>query len=329
MSLLTLPTELLCLLPNYLDNIESFTNAASSCRTLRSAFLATHPSTILHLAAASAPTFFSPHPYFLVAATAKSVSDWAIGNPDRTTLLRKAFYGGIYALYDFCLQHGGLTLDRIRQTHLARFTTINPLSDKIDKMAGKQWLETPNFWTGGVSEAVTLYTDADRAAFQIIIYGELFGTSMDAFLDPVRKELPVSRFDVATRLDYLTYSYEDQRVLRHILKCGRWRRMWAGAIRGFLDEEFTDETAVDEDWRKKMLRDALMMQGLEGMQLVTCKREDVSEGYLEKIRRIRGQIWALEEPPAVQMLGKKGNLRVSEAPDPAGELNVCFWQAWS
>ncbi|KAI9371220.1 hypothetical protein BJX61DRAFT_512210 [Aspergillus egyptiacus] len=344
MSLLTLPTELLCLLPNYLDNIETFTNAASTCRTLREAFLAAHPSTILRLAAASAPTFFSPHPYFLVAATAKSVSDWALGDPERTALLRKAFHGGIYALYDFCLQHGGLTLDRIRETHLARFHTINPLSDKIDKMAGMQWMQTPNFFNGGVSEAITLYTDADRATFQIIIYGELFQSTMDSFLWP-REDLP--RFETAARLDYLTYSladdeepynpdarqtqfsyYEDQRSLRHIVKCGRWRRMWAAAIRQFIDEEFTDEKPAEENWRKKLLRDALQVQGLEGMQLVTRKPEEVSREYLDKIRRIKEQIWAMDEPPEVQRFGKKGFLRASEAPDPAGELNVCYAKAW-
>ncbi|KAL4922412.1 hypothetical protein BDW62DRAFT_52761 [Aspergillus aurantiobrunneus] len=341
MSLLSLPPELLCQLPNHLDNIESFTSAASTCRTLRAAFLTTSPSTILRLAAASAPAFFSPHPYFLIAATAHSASSWALGHQDRTNTLRHAFQGGIDALYTFCLEHGSLTLPRIRQTHLLRFSTINPLADKIDKMAGRQWSDTPDFWDGGVSEAVTLYTDADRAAFQLIIYGELFGTSMDAFLSP-EQNLPA--FDVDTRLDYLTYSlpderepnrpdsgrflapyYEDQRCLRHIVRCGRWRRLWAGCIREFLDEGFGGE----EGWREKLLRDALLVQGLEGMELVTRKPGvGLSGQYLERARGIRDRVNRLDGPPGVRMLGKKGVLRVSEAPDIVGELDVCFWGEW-
>ena len=63
MHLLDLPNEILSSLPIYIDNIETFTNAASSCRRLRERFVAfaeTHPKTILLLADASAPTFF-PH----------------------------------------------------------------------------------------------------------------------------------------------------------------------------------------------------------------------------------------------------------------------------
>ncbi|KAL2870383.1 uncharacterized protein BJX67DRAFT_378358 [Aspergillus lucknowensis] len=342
MSLLDLPPELLCLLPDYIDNIETFTNAASSCRTLRAAFAATLPSTILRLAAASAPTFFSPHPHFLVAASIRPVSDWALGNEERTKLLRDALHGGIYRLYDFCLEYGGLTLDRIRQTHLTRFSILNPLSDKIDKMAGDQWMKTPRFFEGGVSEAVTLYTDAERAALQIIIYGELFGRSMEAYLSPAGK-LP--SFDITMRLDYFQYAlpndevphdvhgtqfsyYEDQRSLRHILKCRRWRRMWAAAIREYLDEGFTDEKRADEDWRKSMLRSALQMQGFEGMQLVACKPGEVSQEYLVKVRRIRAQILALTKPPATQTFGSRKKLHVSEAPDPWAELEVVHGELW-
>ncbi|KAL2834021.1 hypothetical protein BJY01DRAFT_89054 [Aspergillus pseudoustus] len=340
MSLTALPLEILFLLPSYLSNIEDFTNAASSCRDLRHAFSRTLPSTILRLASASAPTFFSPHPHFLVAASVRSVSDWALGSEQRTKRLHEAFRGGIYSLYNFCFEHGGLTLDRIRETHLARFSTINPLSDKIDKMAGKQWMETPKFWDSGVSEANTLETDADRATLQIIIYGELFGRSMEAFLNPA-ENLP--SFDITTRLTYFVYClpdnevphnpnpatpfsyHDDQMALRFILGCGRWRRMWAAAIREYLDEGFTDEEAADEDWQKKMLRNALLLQGIKGFQLVASKPSEVSEEAVTRARQVRGQILALKEPSQTQVFGKT---RVSEAPDPRNELNVAYWYQW-
>ncbi|KAJ5570432.1 uncharacterized protein N7459_009862 [Penicillium hispanicum] len=360
MALLDLPNEVLSLLPLHIDNIETFTNAASACRRLRGAFSHTRPETILRLAASSAPTFFSPHPHFLIAATARQASDWALGNENRTKLLREALQGGIDGLYEFCLEHSGLTLDDIRRTHLARFSIINPLADKIDKMAGLQWYQTPNFWDGGVSDAYTLDTEPDRAAFQIIIYGELFGKSMDAFLDP-EKNLPY--FDIHTRFDYITYcvpdtacgSYpgfqvldtgpyklralpakqrprhladgtyaQDQVALRHILQTGRWRRMWAAAIRSLLDdsESFTDEEVEDEDWRKKLYRNALQTQGLEGMQLVTLPKDQVSAHYLEKAQRTRHQIHALNGPPDHEMMGYYGFTPVSHAPDPLTEVEI-------
>lgn len=351
MPLDRIPNDILCLLPLYIDNIETFTNAAASCRRLRDALYTALPGTILRLAAASAPTFFSPHPHFLVAATARKAGEWALGNKARTEELRRALQEGICGLYDFCLQHSGLTLDDIRRMHLARFSIINPLWDKIDKMAGKQWYATPDFWDGGVSEPITLYTDADRPTFQILIYGELFAQSMDAFLQPER-DLP--SFDLPTRLDFFTYCVPDwlcksyagfevlptgpyapdtervqednQTTMHHILTCGRWRRMWAAVIRGLLlsdGEEFTDEHPEHEHWRKRLLRDALQCQGLEGMQLVTLPLEEIDQKYLERARRMKRQIDQLKEPPAAELLGRGPWIRrVSHAPDPSQETFI-------
>ncbi|GAB1201136.1 hypothetical protein APSETT444_010523 [Aspergillus pseudonomiae] len=331
MSLDALPNEILCLLPLYIDNIETFTNAAASCRRLRDCLYTAHPNTILRLAAASAPTFFSPHPHFLVAATARQVSDWALGNEARTSDLRRAFQGGIDSLYEFCLQRAGLTLEDIRRTHLARFSTINPLSDKIDKMAGRQWYATPGFWNGGVSEPYTVATEPDRATFQIITYGELFGRSMDAFLQP-EKNLPY--FDIRTRIDYFTYCLPDWTAMHHILHCGRWRRMWAAAIRSVLgdDDAFTDEDEEEEHWRKRMLRNALQSQGLEGMQLVTLPVEKMDKEYVQKVRRMKQQIDQLNQPPPVEMLGKGTLTPVSFAPDPPNDVEIpCrnMWGPWT
>ncbi|OJD15722.1 hypothetical protein AJ78_04057 [Emergomyces pasteurianus Ep9510] len=267
-TLLDLPTDILSLLPLYFDNIETFTSAASTCRRLHSILSNTLPRTIFQLAAASAPTFFSPHPHFLLIAVAPQIRDWALGDEEKSCRLRSAFQGGIEGLYDFCVTDdslkAGLTLNRIRNLYEARFTILNPLADKIDKMAGAQWYEAENFWSGGVSEPATVYTDTHRAAMQIIIYGELFGSSMRPFLEPnpstddpyLNASLPF--FDLETRLDYIKYcvpewvcrSYPgfevlpvgpyseqnrddlpaDQYALRHILTCRRWRRMWADAM---------------------------------------------------------------------------------------------------
>ena len=101
-------------------------------------------------------------------------------------------------------------MEDIRRLHQARFSIINPLADQIDRMAGDQWYESVNedFWNGGVSEPATLETESALAAFQIIIYGELFASSMQAFLESEKKLLP--SFDVETRLDYIKYCIPDR-----------------------------------------------------------------------------------------------------------------------
>ncbi|EEH03901.1 conserved hypothetical protein [Histoplasma capsulatum G186AR] len=227
LTLLDLPVDILWRLPLYVDNIETLISLAGTCRKLRSVCSSTLPQTIFQLAAASAPTFFSPHPHFLVMAVAPQIRDWALGNEENSRRLRLAFQGGIEGLYKFCVNdkslNAGLTLDRIRTLYEARFTVINPFADKIDKMAGNQWYEAENFWSGGVSEPDTVYSDSNRAAMQIIIYGELFGSSMRPFLESGARghgtgsgsgagsdsDSPLPFFDLETRLDFIKYCVPD------------------------------------------------------------------------------------------------------------------------
>ncbi len=298
-----LPLEILAAVPSFMRNIEDFTNAASSCRTLRIAFSLTAPNTILRLAASSAPTFFSPHPLFLIMATARRVSDWAIGVESRTQELRKAFQGGIEALYDLCLRIGGLTMDDIRRLHLARFSTVNPLSNKIDQMAGSQWYGIDDFWNGGVSEAWTVLCEAERSAFHIMIYWELFGSTLRAYLEP---DLGLPKFDLQTRLDFIKYCIpdwiceggypglevlpvgpylpgsktqehlpSDQIALQHILHCGRWERLWQRPMLE-IGPDFND------DWRQALWKNACLSFGMESMEIIKDIKvtSDVDQRYL-------------------------------------------------
>ena len=351
MLLTDLPTEILHCLTLHIDNIETFINAASTCRRLHDVLHTTSSNTILRLAAASAPTFFSPHPHYLVAMAASQAGRWALGDEHRTALLRKALQGGIDGLYAFCLEKSGVSLHDIRRMFLSRFSIINPLSDKIDKMAGRQWYETPDFWDGGVSEPVTLYTDANRTAFQIIIYGELFGPSVYAFLEPERN-LPF--FDIQTRLDYIKHCVpqlhhsqtdhsqtgpfldgereeDDQSTLSHVLGCGRWRRMWGAAIKDLLcgGEGFPDVEVEDEYWRETLLRDAIQCQGLEGMQLVTMSASQLDGKFLDKLKWIKQRVDKLTGPPPSEILSVySSEWSVSHVPDPMVETALCF-SAWN
>ncbi|KAN0069584.1 hypothetical protein V8E54_012599 [Elaphomyces granulatus] len=368
MNLLSLPNEILSSLPLYIDNIETFTSAASSCRRLRENFAKAHPKTILLLADASAPTFFSPHPHYLIAATARQVSRWALGNKENTARLRKVFQGGIGSLYDFCINNPniGLTMEDIRRLHQTRFSIINRLADQIDGMAGEKWYQSvDDFWDGGVSEPATLDTEPALAAFQIIIYGELFASSMQAvlLLHESERKLPPS-FDVEIRLDYIRYCIPDwtcksypgfevlptgpyaadqslhvghQVALRHILQCRRWRRMWAKAIR-MIDENF-GETKPEEDggdigeyndesWSRRLYRNALQTQGLEGMQLVTLPKEEISKECRDQALQIKQQVELLQEKFDNTTRSNELETRLRDAPDLAREVEVCMASYW-
>lgn len=105
---------------------------------------------------------------------------------------------GVYSLLALCVDKAQLTMSDIRRLHATRFALINPISDMIDRYAGVQWTETPDFWTGGVSNPNTTFLEPTRALLQMIIYGELFASSMSAYLDP---ELGLPRFDHEFRMD--------------------------------------------------------------------------------------------------------------------------------
>lgn len=326
MSLLDLPAELLGLIPFHLRDIEDFTNASSSCRTLRNAFSATSPNQMLRLAAASSRVFFRPDPYFLIAATVRQVSDWALQSNENTEILRTAFMGGVASLLALCVEKAGITIADIRRLHLMRFSTLNPVADLIDKAAGKQWYSAPDFWEGGVSDAATIHCDPPRTMFQIIIYGELFSSTFEAFLQP-EKNLP--HFDIHMRLDFIRYCIPDyicffgapgterpkpvgpydpvriveerpdhaQVAMRHVLLCRRWTEAWE-EVRRQVGGDFED------GWRQDMWKSYVEGQGLEGLAMI---RPGTVEPMQERLLTARRQIEELDVQPQTYKFGKYEN----------------------
>ncbi len=347
MGLLDLPVELLMLIPLHLLNIEDFVNLSSSCsRQLLGKH--TSPNTILRLAAASSRVFFRPDPHFLVAATARQVSDWALLSYENTEALRSAFRGGIEALLSLCLSRAGLTMPDIRRLHASRFLTINPVADLIDRCGGVQWYSTPNFWNGGVSDANTVSVEPERSLFQIVIYGELFAESMRACCsDPLGP-----RFDLDLRLDYIKYcipdavcwrgyqgftvlnvgpyasgdaevikqiNYGDQVGLNHILRCRTWREAWE-TVRLQIGPDF------DEGWRQKMWCSSVQCQGLEGLQML---RPGGLEIWRERLMEMRAQLETLDGKcqPRVRLFRPQFG-GASDAPNLADEVLVASAGYW-
>jgi hypothetical protein len=206
-SLLSLPRDILILLPDYIHNIEDYTNVSSTCTVLKDCMGAASPSNTLRLAVAQSTTFFRPSPHFLVTATARELGDWARESAANETELTTRLEDGIDGLLDLPLKHCGLTMERIRQLHLQRFSIINPVTDLIDKCVGSQWYATPNFWEGGADDAYTIDSDPPATLFHLALYGELFGRDFEAFLDPAGQS--ARRLSVNTRLEFIKYGVPD------------------------------------------------------------------------------------------------------------------------
>lgn len=207
MSLLSLPTDILVLLPDFLHNIEDYINLSSACRALRSCLNSPSPATVLRLAAAQTKIFFRPSPHFLVAATARELGDWARQSEANEAELAHRLQDGIDALLNLALEKGcGLTLERTRELHQMRFDIINPVTNIIDQCVGQQWCDVPDFWNGGRSDAYTISSEPAETFFHLAIYGELFGRDFEAFLNPQGQ---VKRLKVDTRLEFIKYCVPD------------------------------------------------------------------------------------------------------------------------
>lgn len=343
MILIDLPNEVLFMLPRYLHNIEDFMNASSSCHTLRSLFAGTKPYTILNLVAAQSRVFFRPDPYLLVAATASQVGKWGLGSKENEEVVRAAFRNGIEGLFELCVSVAGLTMPDIRRLRLARFDLINPVEDMIDRMAGKQWYDTPNFWNGGVSDAYTIDCEPMRTTFQYIIYAELFGASMSAWLQP---QLSLSQYSLDARLDYMRYCVPDSiarhgspglgmpeptgpfidpdfysgdgLALYHILSTGRWLRPWE-VIRRSIGPDF------EEEWRQEVWLEAVQLHGLTGLEMLV--KPDGLEKWRPKLQEIRSQIEQLDNAhrPKIRNFGK---YIAHDCPMPSKEIRITIAEYW-
>ncbi|KIK59164.1 hypothetical protein GYMLUDRAFT_44914 [Collybiopsis luxurians FD-317 M1] len=330
-----LPLEILSSLPLYIRNIEDFTNAASTCRTLYHAFGTASPNCILRLAAASPPLFAQLHPHFLIAVTVRQVSDWALESEENTRQLRLAFQGGADGLFELCIEKAGLTLEDIRRFHSARYSIFDPFADTIDQVAGQQWYQSESGqWRLRTRDAI------NRAAYQILIYGELFASSMQTYLEP-EKNLPT--FDLDVRLDYIKYCisdwtyrsdsgikisdrlpsanrYEefkesDKKLLRHILTCSRWVQLWQAVSSGITPD-------FEEEWKQKLWVDAIQIQGIDGMRVLAARHS--GESCRGKLLRIRSQVEKLreEDRPATLIAGTQPRASISYAPDFPNEICI-------
>src|SRR2546423_6475716 len=138
MQLVDLPTDLLVLLPQFLHNLEG--RPAEPSGLLSPEHHLTPFSASPLLLPESSPT----RSHFLMAATARQISDWAILSHVNTETLRQAFQGSIDTLFELCISKVGLMIEDIRRLQASRFSLISPVSDTLVLWAGNLWYTRPD-----------------------------------------------------------------------------------------------------------------------------------------------------------------------------------------
>jgi hypothetical protein len=277
LSLQSIPPDILAMLPEFLHTIEDYTNLASTCRILRVTMATATPKQILRLAVAQSNIFFRPDPLLLVAATVRQLGNWARLDWDNEIEFESACEDGSDScggLLDLAVEHCGLTLERIRELHLLRFSLINPAIDIVDRCVGVQWHAIENFWNGGASDAYDITADASTTLFHIVIYGELFGPDMEAFINQGSRAKHVL---TSVRADFTggCMTHEDTRALAHTIHSTRWTSHWK-KMRTLAGpdfcENFVDSWAWEDDgpgyWRQRLWENVMLCQGLEGLQML-------------------------------------------------------------
>jgi hypothetical protein len=251
------------------------------------------------------------------------------------------------SLFELCLRVGSLTMNDIRRLHLARFSIINPLSNKIDQMVSQQWYNG-RFWIGGVSDALPVDSIPERSAFLIMIYWELFGGTLRAYLEP---ELALPKFDLSIRLDYIRHCItsgvistdsdgeeiysDDQKTVRHVVGGARWERLWQTPM-------LEAGPNFEEGWRQNLWLNACQSFGLDGMEMIkdvkdpstrdsrysmsqTVQPDQVlNQEWRQQLIRIREQIEQLDSARHRPKIVNVGfwPWELSEAPDIAEEASI-------
>ncbi|KAF1991356.1 hypothetical protein K402DRAFT_388770 [Aulographum hederae CBS 113979] len=336
MLLTDLPQELLDLIPHHITLIEDLLSLSTTTRALRAACTELPPNALLRLCAAQQNVFFRPTPHYLVALTCRQLAHSALSSPEGVETLR--------------------ALKEVREWHNLRFAVVNPTANWLDQLAGAQWYATPNFWNGGVSDAATISVEPERAVFQIAVYGELFGESVESYLREGKKGAGAKgkMLPREVRMDYVKYCVpdwvcaggyrglevletgpyrgdgegeglpSDQIAMNHILNCRRWRDAWA-AVRATAGPDFPDGSWKQEVWQRSVESLGMRMLGM-------WRPEARTNELTRKVAEIRGWIEALDDvddKPDAVVVPVKQQWRTYDFPLFAKEVLICVQKYWN
>jgi hypothetical protein len=221
-SIIALPLEILSQIPRHLHHLDDFLALESMCRHLRAALHLGAPGDLLALCYRSRATFFRPDPHFLLSALIPAIREYASSSEAHRVEVKRAIWHGCEGLLEWaCHTPAVATIARwsIKSIHDLwewRMRVLNPLSDLVDKCVGRQWYSTPDFWDGGVEDAYTFHAEPETQVFQVQMYGDMFGTLMDACVTSGSTD-PLG---LAFRLDFVKYLIPDWLVDRAVAYAG-------------------------------------------------------------------------------------------------------------
>jgi hypothetical protein len=217
-SITALPLEILSQLPRHLHHLDDFLALESMCRHLRMALHLCAPGDLLALCYRSRATFFRPDPHFLLSALIPAIREYASSSEAHRVEVKRAIWHGCDGLLEWACHTPAIatiahwSIKSIHDLWEWRMRVLNPLSDLVDKCVGRQWYSTPDFWGGGVEDAYTIHAEPETQVFQLQMYGDMFGTLMNACVTSG----PTDPLGVAFRLDFVKYIIPDWLVSRAV-----------------------------------------------------------------------------------------------------------------
>lgn len=126
--------------------------------------------------------------WYLLSLIAGAYAPWLA----LSSINRRAFKDACPALPDSLLDiaadhpvlvnRSSFSLEVLQKT-VSRKEIVVGLSDLVDRCVGAQWHAIPDFWDGGAEDAATLEAEVDGAIWQMLVYGELFGSGLGGWLD--------------------------------------------------------------------------------------------------------------------------------------------------
>jgi len=126
--------------------------------------------------------------WYLLSLVARGFAPWLAESSVNRRAFRKACSTIPDGLLNLAADHplvanrSGFSLEVLRQT-VKRKGLMVGLSDLMDRCVGTQWRSTPDFWDGGVEDAITLDGETDGAIWPLLVYGELFGRGLGGWLE--------------------------------------------------------------------------------------------------------------------------------------------------
>jgi hypothetical protein len=308
-SLQSLPRDILIMLPEFIHNIEDYTNLSSTCRLLRITMATAFPNQILRLAAAQSNIFLRPSPLFLLAATARELGNWARQSDENEWELVRRCEDGFPGLMDLALEHCGLTLARIRELHLLRFSVINPVHDVVDRRVGPHWYTRRDIWSLDTDSEWSPETESEDTLFHLAIYGELFGPDMESFLNQRSQDWASGKLDPISRIDFLQCLNDTEKfALTWTTQSSGFKAYWketralvgADFCEGFRDDwcnpDGTDTDGEDspDEWKQRLWENVMLCQGLEGLGMMM---PHLRTAWADRVRAWRHMIAGLTEEP--------------------------------